>query len=163
MWLALVNGYKLLRLQNLATDLKFCLPFLRCFGAKVLGLIFESNHAIDKRIDYLDQYINQYCADTLCQLTFLYDKTFAIGNFPKPFKNVKNIELFCVNLGKNLLILANIFPNPSHLTMTHVFIDETAIAMSFSHLKCLNLEIREKRKNHNNDYTPFTNENIDIF
>lgn len=138
--------------------LKFCLPFLRCFGSRISVSEINYRYATDTRSDHFDHYVNRYCADTLTSISFrsFWNKqTIPFDAFSKPFKNITKVELRSIDLGNKFPKFVNLFPNLRRLDMTDIEIDETAIAVSFPHLKHLSLYIYDKnRKN------VFTNENV---
>ena len=86
--------------------LKFCLPFLRCFGATLthLGVTSINN-------DYVDQYINKYCANTLKKIRFTEKTSLSAENFPLPFPKVKDVRIIRSDLGKHLPLISQFFPN----------------------------------------------------
>lgn len=49
--------------------LRFCLPFLRCFGAKIMDLAVHYGQ-IEKDAE-MNRYISQYCAKTLTSTMFM--------------------------------------------------------------------------------------------
>lgn len=50
-------------------DFRFCLPFVRCFGAKFMDLSINRRDKNDHKCIRLDRYINQYCANTLTSIS----------------------------------------------------------------------------------------------
>lgn len=95
------------------TGLKFCLQFLRCFGAKVSkldGIIHDDNV---KHNEYINRYINQYCCDTLTSISMDFKKT-TLANLSeqKPFKNVTYLNMTDFIAEKNQLAhFVSGFPN----------------------------------------------------
>lgn len=68
--------------------LRFCLPFLRCFGEKISSITVFYSDLTDSQNDHVDQYINEYCCDTLKDIRIDDKERFSDENFPKPFKSV---------------------------------------------------------------------------
>lgn len=125
-------------------NLKFCLPFLRCFGAKISDLLVDYSGTSIEHCGYVDQYISQYCAETLTNIVFLGKPEFSIELFQKPFKNVTAAAISEASLKNQLSNFVNWLPNLRRLELIEVEIltdDETLIAMSFPHLECLSISI----------------------
>lgn len=95
-------------------EMKFCLPFLRCFGSKILDLhvVHTNTHA---HYYHVDNYINQYCADTLQSIEYVSrGQEFSDESFRKPFKKVETGIIMYCNL-KQLPNFVHWFPNLRHL------------------------------------------------
>lgn len=92
--------------------LKSCLQFVRCFGDQLTELrLFGWN-------DHLDQYIQQYCADTLTKIDFS-NRKFSVNSFQKAFPNVEVMKVSNVNLKYGLKRFVAWFPNVRHLKIAH--------------------------------------------
>lgn len=119
--------------------LKYCLPFLRCFGAKCTILSITTSHDAyqSQHNDYVDQYITKYCADTLKSIRFVEKPSFKKRNFPRPFKSVTDVYIGHMNLRYDLPLIGNLFPNAHHLVMYSLSIDKDSTAVSFPHLEDL--------------------------
>lgn len=94
----------------IVTGLKLQLPFLRCLGAKISHLHFEKSHC---KIAF-DQYINQYCADTLKSFTIRGRKEFTIE---KPFENLENLVIENGDMNETFRSYINWYPNLRSLEM----------------------------------------------
>lgn len=141
--------------------LKFCFPFLRCFGAKIPDLNVLYSEMTDLQSNRLDYYINQYCADTLKKITLDDKQTFSVDSFSKPFKSVTNLDLTDVNLGNHFPNFVNWFPNLNDMNMSNLHTsDETTIAVHFPHLEHLRINFYPDSKN---DPTHFTFEDATDF
>lgn len=108
------NGIHLLQDSIYVIGIEFCLPFLRCFGAKVLDLhiVYKDSRA---PYHYIDHYINQYCADTLVSLFYDYrGQKFSEASFRKPFKSVK-VVIMSISNATQLPNFVDWFPNLSQL------------------------------------------------
>lgn len=133
--------------------LKFCLTFLRCFGIgfddKTLDLsvgyrpIYDANGGVKLPVEnYVDEYINCYCADTLSSVYFAGKSQFSNQTFKKPFKKCEKVELHgcdLVNLFDNIV---NWFPKLGYLKISSCRFDGMAneislVNMATTHLKVL--------------------------
>lgn len=109
--------------------LETCLPFLRCFGAKVQHLHF----ILQSKNNYADQYVNQYCADTLTRIEFYNHDRFL---FTKPFKNVEVLDLYnTISIRNELPNLVKWFPKLRHLKLDHVFNNRSPFGVRFPTLE----------------------------
>lgn len=129
-------------LSSVLTNLKISLRFLRCFGSKLSELsVGYGEAAVDTRNDYLNHYINRYCADTLTTIIFLGRLPVANDHFLEPFEKTEKVEIRCVYLQNHLSEFVNWFPNLRHLRVNTIFgIDKTAItAVAFPHLEYVSL------------------------
>lgn len=124
---------ELVRNDISVSGLKYCLPFLRCFGAKCSSVTISTNRsAPSAHHDHLDQYITKYCSSTLKSIRFIQKQSFKSENFSKPFPNVRNVYIGHMDLGQSLPLIGNIFPNAHMMVLYGVSIDEeyTTVAMS---------------------------------
>lgn len=114
------------------------MPFLRCFGAKISHLDVNYNkHELDGN-DYVDRYVNQYCAETLKSISFLNkSSTFFNMNFPKPFKCVEKVLIGVVDLGAHLPHFVNLFPMMRELIMLRISTAQNINNVHFPNLKDL--------------------------
>lgn len=120
--------------------LKFCLPFLRCFGKRILSMTVEYGWAYvyEKPITkakqeengYLDRYVNKYCADTLTRITINEKRAFLNKNFPKPFKNVTSVVVYRFEC-KNLPKFVKWFPNMRSLEIKKVMLTRALLPCLF--------------------------------
>lgn len=109
------------------------LQLLRCFGAKILDLKMHDNTR------KCNQYINQYCVDTLTTISLSRCANLRIENFRMPFKKVVKVCISGSYLGNSLPNFVNLFPNLRYLEMDDNAIDENSVAVHFPHLEHLNL------------------------
>lgn len=119
--------------------LKLILPYLRLFGANNMKLIimFSKNGAHNERID---QYIGQYCADTLSSISF-HDKPAFSFNYPKPFGKIESVHIVNSALQNNLRCLINWFPNMRNLEIDTASIYRCSVAnIQFPHLEYLKIK-----------------------
>lgn len=130
--------------------LNFCFPLLRCFGAKISNLEVDYNNILDERKEYLDRYINEYCADTLTSFSFRNGHMFSPESFVNPFKCVEKIRTSYFNFGNSFSNFREWFPNLQQLGMVRIAFDATTLAVTFPHLKQLSVFVQ---KNNRNDFT----------
>lgn len=128
--------------------LKHCLAFLRCFGAKITDLLVDCSGISSEHCGYVDQYISEYCADTLTNIVFIGKPQFSRELFRKPFKHVTSVTFSEVSLTNQQSHFVNWLPNLRRLELIEVEIlanDESLIEMSFPHLEYLSITIAPKR------------------
>lgn len=88
--------------------LELCLPFMRCFGSKIMHLRVKLGH----RQSYAKQYINQYYANTLTSIVFRNPNRFLST---KKFKNIETLSIFNTGSRDELPSLVKWFPKLHHL------------------------------------------------
>lgn len=116
-----------------------CLPFLRCFGAKISHLTVSKFN--DEQLDVVQQYINQYCANSLTCIAFYGAWAFSVEIFKNPFKNVGEVFIWHNDLKDQLPNFVKWFPGMRYLDMNAVTIDANAIEIFFPHLEHLTISI----------------------
>lgn len=115
-------------------SLKFGLPFLRCFRAKIKHLLNWEDFGDSN--DHVHEYINAYCADTLISIGFFQRSPgFWISNSSKPFKNVEQVAVHCRTCCDTLSHFVDWFPKLRHLHLKDV--DRCADTLSFPYLEHL--------------------------
>lgn len=125
-------------------NLKFCLPFLRCFGAKISDLLVDYSGLPSDHCGHVNQYISQYCAATVTKIVFLGKPEFSIELFRKPFKQVTALTISEASIDNQLLALVHWLPNLRRLKLNDVEIstgDATDVSVSFPHLEHLSFTI----------------------
>lgn len=125
-------------------NLKFCLPFLQCFGAKISDLLVDYSGLPSEHCGRINQYISQYCADTLTKIVFLGKPEFSIELFRRPFKNVTALTISEASIGNQLSTLLNWLPNLRRLKLNDVEMtagDESEMSVSLPHLEHLSFTI----------------------
>lgn len=120
--------------------LKYGLPLLRCFGSKISGLNILY-HSKNEPNDYVDRYVNQYCADSVKCIAYKRKPRFSPETHQKPFKCIERIVLQNVDVGKHLPLFVTWFPALRQLEMQNFSIDENFIDVSFPHLEYLNTTV----------------------
>lgn len=125
-------------------DFKNCLQFLRCFGSSISNVHIFYDLTKDKRYDYIHQYINNYCAESLLKIEF-FDKIheFSINGFEKPFVNVQTVALHDFYLDDQFSSLSQWFPNARTLKLFGiVHKDNRSIDLPlFHHLEHVRIEV----------------------
>lgn len=130
---------------------KYCFLFLRSFGAALINLEVSYYECNDVQTARLDQYLNQYCADTLEELKIDNKTSFSVENFSKPFKNVKKLQIDCRNCFPNFI---NWFPNLRSLHFDCCTTSKTTnFAVHFPYLEHFTLKLTKDihfkiKKNH---------------
>lgn len=122
---------------------KLQLPFLRCFGAKILHLDLDRQYQQYPRpiLTKINDYINQYCTDTLNGLTIHRNH---LIQFEKPFKKLEKLVIEGGVLGAEFPNFANLYPSLRRLEMQKVLFEGDFIAVSLPHLVHLSIDITER-------------------
>lgn len=131
------------------SGLKLIFPLLRVFGAEITKLdVHYIPHFVYKKLAKLqrsyiddmmwriDEYINIYCADTLCSLKFIHKMKFP-NDFAKPFQMIERVCIASTRLNDEVLNFVDWFPNMQHLEMEADSIDDRFIRMKLPHVKHL--------------------------
>lgn len=92
---------------------KLILPFLRLFGGNISKLIimFRKKGGHNQRID---EYVHQYCADTLSSISF-HDKPEFFGDYSRPLIKIETVHFVNSALHDNLRRCIDWFPNMRQL------------------------------------------------
>lgn len=136
--------------------LKWSLQFLRCFGPSITHLSIYYNKSKSPRYQFVHQYMNQYCAESLIEISFRDLSNIKIQNFnERPFANVTTVNIFDSHLGKQLPSMVEWFPNLRSLKLSKIRLNHRFVNANFRHLE--NLEICE------NDCNGFTINDIGTF
>lgn len=116
------------------------LIFLRCFGAlistlKVSGLRRKQHREFDR-------YLNDYCIETLKDLTFFDAPERAIAGLKQPFENVERLCVHCGVLGEKLSDFSKWFPGLQSLKLfrLHSLANSECIEVHLPNLKCLDID-----------------------
>lgn len=98
--------------------LKPCLQFLRGLGPSVSRLCIRYDDWSKKQCDYINQYINEYCANSLVAIQLLFKPNRCpIKHFEKPFVNVQTVSANGNCLGNQLPLFNQWFPNMRSLRL----------------------------------------------
>lgn len=124
--------------------LKPTLQFLRCFGSSINNLTINYNKSKSKRYQYVLQYINDYCAKSLIEISIFCMPNVAIAT-EQPFQNVfhslKNVQFQCCSLGQQWPSILEYFSNVQNLHLVRNVYCETnkVILKPFQHLKNISI------------------------
>lgn len=116
-----------------------CFKLLRCFGHLIQKVIFECR---DKFLPELEQYIINYCADSLTEIKFIECSVLTMNSLTIQFPKVKAVHFSGGRLGRRLSNLDIWFPNLRVLTIadnTQVAIRE--FAAHFPHLIHIDMQM----------------------
>lgn len=130
--------------------LKTCLLYLRCFGSSINDLTICYYQSQIKRYDYIHEYINDYCAESLTHLSFSEMPNITIERSQTIFANVQSVEISYSDLEEQLPSFKTCFPNMHRLYMNQVRMGNYSIAIAFQHLVnlridgCTTIELKTK-------------------
>lgn len=136
--------------------LKWSLLFLRCFGPSITHLSIYYNKSKSHRYQYVHQYINQYCAKSLLEISFRDMSNMKIQHFnERPFVNVARVNVFDCHLGNQLPSMVEWFPNLRTLQLSKIRFNHRLANTKFPHLEHFQLN--------ENDSNGFTMDDIATF
>lgn len=121
--------------------LKTCLQFLRCLGPAIGNLTIGYLQWDDKESDYIHQYINKYCAETLTGIVFQDKSNHPIYHFDKAFANIQTVAVYHSNLATQFRSFAKWFPNMRSLELRDVKMLDHTMKMPFENLQELRINI----------------------
>lgn len=121
--------------------IKTCLQFLRCLGPVIGNLTIGYLQLDDNEYDYIHQYINKYCAETLTGIVFQDKLNYPIEHFDKPFVNVQAVAVYHSELANQCRSFAQWFPNMRSLELRDVKMLDHTMKMPFRHLRDLQINI----------------------
>lgn len=120
--------------------LKLTLTFLRCFGPSITRLSIFYNKCKSRRYQYVHHYINQYCAESLTEISFRDMPNIKVQHFDeRPFVNVGCVNMSHCQLGKQLPCMVKWFPNLRTLKIENVRLNHRCVNASFPHLEQLKI------------------------
>lgn len=143
-------------------NLRTCLQFVRCFGAMTRRLYVNYSLSNYKRNEYVDRYINEYCAETLSHITIEDKPNFSVEVFTKPFVNVESVCILNAGLETNVSKLVEWFPNMRRLRLASIHLEDVVCPASFRHLEDLYIEISNRDQRYgfsNRTATDFVRQN----
>lgn len=91
------------------------LKLLRCFGHLIFNLNFDYNHHKYGQYCMVEQYINEYCADSLNEFGLFFAPEGAAEHFTKSFEKCKKVLFFKCNLDNGSIDLSTLFPKMENL------------------------------------------------
>lgn len=123
------------------SDFKICLQFLCCFGSSLSNVHIYYHGSDSKRFDYIHQYINRYCANSLLEIEFVIKPRLLINHFDKPFVNVHTVALHYCHLGEQFPLFSQWFPNAHTLKLFNLRMDNRWMDLPFQHLKHVRIDV----------------------
>lgn len=120
--------------------LKASLQFLRCFGPFIHGVSIGYNDSKSKRYDYLHEYINNFCAETLVRIAFEGMPNIAVEQFKKIFGKIEEISFVNCELGEKWASIIQWFPNLRRLNFDGVRMVYRSIEKPFRNLEHLSIK-----------------------
>lgn len=125
------------------SGLKTGLQFLRCMGSAIDNLTIGYLQFNCSKYDYIHQYVNKYCAESLTSIVF-QDKSYGmIKHFDKPFVNVQTVAVYHSFLAHQLQLFPEWFPNMRALELRDIKLLDHSMAMPFKHLRDLIINITD--------------------
>lgn len=121
-------------------DMKTCLQFIRCFGTSITQVVI-SRQLNNKYSEYLDQYLSEYCSNTLVDISIYDNAHFSAMSFQKPFTKLQDVFINNSDLSNQLPSFVKWFPNLRYLQLCEVRVDRRFVGASFPHLEHLFIEI----------------------
>lgn len=144
------DGIKIIRMCGGPTifvcGVKTCLQYLRCFGPFMRSLRMDSNHSKNDCNEYVHQYVNDYCADSLAHIKFDCMPKFATEQFKKVFIHIKSVDISGCELGDkwlSWLSFVKCFPNLRSLSIYDSKLIYRPVVKPFPFLKHLTLQYIE--------------------
>lgn len=128
------------------TDFKICLQFLRCFGSSLSNVHMYYHGSNSQRYDYIHQYLNKYCAETLLELELIIKPRLLIKHFDKPFVKVQTVALHYCHLGEQFPSFRQWFPNARSLKQFNVLMDDRWVDEPFEHLEYVRIDVNNGLK-----------------
>lgn len=126
--------------------LRTCLRFVRCFGSHISKLEITYCHSSRKDNNYLDRYVNEFCADTLIELNYVRKPTILLDIPKKPFTNVQILRIIDSNLNYSMEEIVGWFPNLRDLRLHLNQIVGSSIEKKIPHLEHLSLTMDSTKK-----------------
>lgn len=115
--------------------LKQCLRILRCFGPYISNIGLQCSDDTSEHINFVTQYLNEYCAETLENITFIKMPILLRTNMQKPFENVQQIYIAESQLFEQLSNFNDWFPNLRRLELINNTFEPKWANVHFSHLQ----------------------------
>lgn len=127
------------------SGLRICLRFLRCFGHLILKLDVSYNLADQNYCDYMDQYITEYCVNSLIKITISSYQKGSLDWLKKLLPKIQELRFINCKLDKELTEFHKWFPNLRSLEFEgNTFISNPEfISHHFPHLEHLTTEFNE--------------------
>lgn len=148
--------------------LKPALWYLRCFGPVISRLSIAYNKSKSRRYQFLHQYINQYCAGNLVEISLRDMPNIKLRPFNKrPFVNVTSVNIVGCRLGTQLPSMVGWFPNLRTLELSKIDVNHRFVDAAFPQLESLEICMNGTNGFTVNDFTTLLSvnrqlRNIDI-
>lgn len=114
-WVGLFEDGKKSRAYQGEIQWKYCLTFLRHFGQLISKLEIDNWDVNLKFAVHLDPYVNEYCAESLTEISFVECQTEMMQDLKKPFRKVESVRFEGCNLGSELSSINKWFLYVRHL------------------------------------------------
>lgn len=133
--------------------LKKCLRFVRCFGHNIYELKIDYCRSSRKDYTYLDQYVNEFCADSLTHIKYIRKSTILLEIPEKPFTKLEILGIIHSNLGNRFEEIMKWFPKLRRLYMDSNRMDGNSVEVNIPNLEHLIVTLNSGKKyiiNHKN-------------
>lgn len=142
------HGHKIINLEMSADEycteignmlmingLRQCLRTLRCFGPYISNIGLRCFENTSEQINFVTQYLNQYCAETLKNMTFIKMPFLLSTIMQKPFQNVQQIYINESQLVGQLSHFNDWFPNLRRLELVNNTFEPKCANVHLPHLQ----------------------------
>lgn len=119
----------------LINGFRACLQCLRCFGSYITNIGIQFTGTSVKQSNYIKQYLNEYCVESLLSITFKNVPNLVGKNEQKQCQNVECVYIMDCKLFKQLSSFNKWFPNLNRLELINNTINPKFAATHFPHLK----------------------------
>lgn len=123
-------------------SLKFSLAFLRCFGLHIPEIVlFCRRGFVGADDEWINRYMNEYCANTLETIHVTESATFSNEAFTRPFTKLASADFFGTNFALDFRHLINWFPALQQLKISSRLLNDLVINEHFPHLVHLTIPV----------------------
>lgn len=124
-------------------DLRTCLQFLRCFGRTITKLQIGYYQSYINHYDHVEQYVNEYCSESLISISYFHKSDFPSRNFhvQRPFIRTERVHISHIDLDIQLTPFVEWFPNLRSLELYASRVDHHFTGAAFQYLKHLIIKI----------------------
>lgn len=120
--------------------LKASLQYLRCFGAFIDDLSIGYGGSKNKRYEYVHEYVNNFCAESLARITFDGMQKITMEKFQNGFANIQDVKFVHCNLHKEWASVVRLFANLRGLSFSETIMVYRSIEKPFPYLERLSIE-----------------------
>lgn len=126
---------------NKVYDLLFALRLLRCFGQFIPELTVDYlSSGPEKHLDCLDEYVNEYCADSLKKIQLKHAPEKAMNHLKQPFAIVESVSFHFGRLENSIIDFNKWFPRMQTLNFWDSYpVNTSCIQHHFPNLDDLSL------------------------